>query len=89
MMKKLSALLVALILVPTLALAALMEATVVKLDPAKKQIVVKTEEGEKTLWFTKDTKGMDNARIGAKVKIQYSEKDKQLVATEISPSNAG
>lgn len=83
MIKQASAMLIALVLVPTLALAAMMEGTVVKLDRGKNQIVVKTEEGEKTLRIAANTKGLDHAKEGAKVKIQYSQKGGQLVASEI------
>lgn len=88
MMKKISAAFLALMLVPTLALAALMEGTVVKMDKGKNQIVVKTEQGEKTLKIAGNTKGLENAKEGAKVKIQYSEKGDQLVASEIFSGKA-
>jgi hypothetical protein len=85
MVKKVSAVLVALLLVPTLALAAVMEGTVVK--KGKNEIVVQTEKGERhTLQIASNTKGLENAREGAKIKIAYSKKGNQLVASEISSS---
>ena len=48
----------------------------------EKSIKVKTKDGEKML---KSTKGLENAKDGAKVTIKYTEKDGQLRASEINP----
>lgn len=83
MMKKVSAVLFGLMLVPTLALAAIMEGTVLKMG--RTAIVVQTDEGERqTLQIAGNTKGLENVEEGAKVKIQYSKMGDRLVATEIS-----
>lgn len=90
MMRKMSAALVGLLLVPTLALAAVVEGTIVKMS--KTQIVVQTDKGEQLiLLVASNTKGLENAKEGAKVKIDYSKKGDQMVASEISstsPSSA-
>jgi hypothetical protein len=87
MMKKMSAVLFGLMLVPTLALAAIMEGTVLKMG--KTEIVVQTDKGEKqTLQVASNTKGLENAKEGARVKIEYSQKGDKLVATAISSSEA-
>lgn len=47
--------------------------------------MVKTEKGEETLLLTKNTKGMANAKEGAKVVIKFTEKDGQPKVIEIIP----
>ena len=85
MVKKISAALLGLLLVPTLALAAGMEGTVVK--KGKGEIVVQNAKGEQQiLKIASSTKGLENAREGAKVKVEYSKEGNQLVASEISSS---
>lgn len=83
MMKKVSVVLFGLMLVPTLALAAIVEGTVLKMG--KTEIVVQTDKGEKQiLQVASNTKGLEHAREGARVKIEYSKKGDNLVATAIS-----
>ncbi len=89
MKKKIGATLVALMLAPTLVLAGQLEGTVVKMDKGKKEIVVKTESGEKKLQISSNTKGLENAKEGAKVMIEYSVKNNQLKARDIAPSKTG
>lgn len=91
MLKKISTILVVLALLPALALAAELNGTIVKVNNAEKQIVVRTEKGEQTLQFTSSTKGVENAKEGAKVTVKYSEKDGQprvseIIAGERSPA---
>ena len=88
-MKKLTTLLIALVLFPIAALAALLEGTVEKVDQAKKQIVVKTDKGPATVEFDSATKGVDSVRAGAKVKINYDQKGEKRLATEITGVGAG
>ena len=63
--------------------AAEMNGTLVKVDKAKNQIVVRTDKGEETLIVTKSTKGMEHAREGAKVTVKFSAQDGQPKVTEI------
>ncbi len=85
-MKKIVATLLALVLFPLLVLAAdELRGTVVKVDKAKNQIVVQTEKGEETLQVSRDTKGMEHAKQGAKVTLRFSEKNGQPNVTEIIP----
>lgn len=86
---KFGAALLALMLIPALVFAAVMQGTVVKLDRAKQVVIIQTEEGQKTLQLTSNTKGLENAREGAKVTINYDQKGNQLVASEISGGEAG
>ena len=60
-----------------------MKATVV--SKSEKELKVKVKDGEKTLLIGSKTKGVENAKDGAKVTIKYSEKDGKLSAEEISP----
>lgn len=83
------AVLLALMLVPVLALAAGMEGTVVKIDKQKNVLVIKTEEGEKSLEITGNTKGLENAIEGAQIKVEYSKQGNKLRASEINPSKSG
>lgn len=59
--------------------------TIVKVDEAENEILVKTERGEETLLVGQTTKGMENVKEGAKVKIRYSEKDGRARVSEIMP----
>ena len=82
--KTIAAVLLAVSLVPVYAMAEdEMKATVV--SKSDKEIKVKTKDAEKTLLVGTKTKGLDNAKEGAKVTIKYSEKDGKLRAEEISP----
>ena len=55
----------------------------------QKEIKVKTKEAsgwhEKTLSADSKTKGIENAKAGAKVTIKYTENNGQLKAIEINP----
>lgn len=87
-MRKVAAFVLALLLVPALALAALIEGTVSKVDKAKNQVVVKTDKGSKTFLISEKTQGAESLKEGAKVSIQYSEKGGQLRATAITVGKA-
>ena len=65
--------------------AAELKGTVLKVKRAENQIVLKTERGEETLLTTKATKGIENAKEGAKVTVTFSEKDGQPKISEIAP----
>ena len=60
-----------------------LKATVV--SKSDKEIKVKTKDAEKTFLIGSKTKGIENAKEGAKVTIHYTEKDGQLRANEINP----
>ncbi|HEV8343492.1 MAG TPA: hypothetical protein VGR30_14060 [Candidatus Binatia bacterium] len=87
--KKIAVVLLALTLAPAYVVAQEkaeekeMKATVV--TKGEKEIKVKSKDEEKTLRVGTKTKGMENAKEGAKVTIKYSEKDGELRATEITP----
>lgn len=83
--KKIGAILLALILVPAFVLAQEMEMKGTIVSTSEKEIKVKTREDEKTLRVGSKTKGMENAKEGAKVTIKYTEKDGTLRASEINP----
>ncbi len=82
-MKKIVLILLFLILWPTLVLAAELKGTVEKLDKAKNQLVLKTEQGEQTLEITKSTKGIEHAKQGAKVTVKFNDKDGSAKVDEI------
>jgi general stress protein 26 len=65
--------------------AAELKGTVLKVKPSENQIVLKTERGEETLFTTKETKGVENVKEGAKVIVTFSEKDGQPKISEITP----
>lgn len=65
--------------------AAELKGTVLKVKPSENQIVLKTERGEETLFTTKETKGVENVKEGAKVIVTFSEKDGQPKISEINP----
>jgi len=65
--------------------AAELKGTVLKVKPSENQIVLKTERGEETLFTTKETKGVENVKEGAKVIVTFSEKDGQAKISEIAP----
>ena len=64
--------------------AAELKGTVLKVKPSENQIVLKTERGEETLFTTKETKGVENVKEGAKVIVTFSEKDGQPKISEIT-----
>jgi len=65
--------------------AAELKGTVLKVKPSENQLVLKTERGEETLFTTKETKGVENVKEGAKVIVTFSEKDGQPKISEIAP----
>lgn len=67
--------------------AAEIRGVVLQIKKAENQIVLKTERGEETLFLTKETKGAENAKEGAKVLVTFSEKDGQPKISEIAPEN--
>lgn len=83
--KKIAALLLALMLLPVFALAQEMEMKATVVSKSEKEIKVKTKDAEKTLKVGSKTKGLDNAKEGAKVTIKYTEKDGDMRASEITP----
>ena len=64
--------------------AAELKGTVLKVKPSENQIVLKTERGEETLFTTKETKGVENVKEGAKVIVTFSEKDGQPKISEVA-----
>jgi hypothetical protein len=87
-MKKLT-LLIALAFTPSLALAALLEGMIEKVDKDKKQIVLKTDKGQETVEFDDATKGIDKVKAGSRVTVTYSQKGEKLQASEIVAAGAG
>jgi hypothetical protein len=75
------------LLLGSTAWAAEIRGTVLKVIKAENQIVLKTERGEETLLTTKETKGLENAKEGARVLVTFSEKDGQPKISEIAPEN--
>lgn len=73
------------LIIPTALAAAEIKGTVLKVNPAKNQLVLKTERGEEMLETTKATKGVEHAKEGAKVVVTFSEKDGQAKVSEIAP----
>ena len=88
MMKKVATMHMALILFPALALAAMLNGTVVKVDKDKKEIVVNTDKGQETVAFTNTTKGAEKAREGSRVTINFQQDGAKLVASDIAVSGA-
>jgi hypothetical protein len=75
-----------LLLLPALAFAqAELKGTVIKIDKATDQLILKTQRGEETLLLSSGTKGIGHAKEGAKVVVKFSEKDGQPRVTEIAP----
>jgi hypothetical protein len=74
----------AVLLLPTLALAEPMQGTILKLDKQNNRLLIKTAEGEKALVITSDTLGLEHAIEGAEVRIEYKQND-TLEASEINP----
>lgn len=86
-MEKLGLLLLLTLILPTALSAAEIKGTVLKVNKVENQIVLKTNRGEETLLTTKATKGMENAKEGAKVIVTFSEKDGQPKISEIAPDD--
>jgi hypothetical protein len=70
-------------LAPAFAHADEQKATVVKVNKDKKEILVKTKDGEKTFKYASSTKGIENAKDGAKVTIDYEKKNGDMMATKV------
>ncbi|HEY1267505.1 MAG TPA: hypothetical protein VGH16_09630 [Candidatus Binatia bacterium] len=82
---KIAAVLLAVSLTPAVVAMAAEEMKATVVSKSDKELKVKTKDAEKTLQVGTKTKGLDNAKEGAKVTIKYSEKDGKLRADEISP----
>ncbi|HEY2986832.1 MAG TPA: hypothetical protein VGL11_03840 [Candidatus Binatia bacterium] len=90
MVRWIAAVVFALSLFPMSAFAdAELRGTVLRVNHAEKQLVVRTDKGEETLLFGSSTQGMGNAREGMKVTIKYSEKDGQPRVIAITPLEGG
>jgi Cu/Ag efflux protein CusF len=57
--------------------------TIVKIQKTENRFVLKTERGEETFEVTKATKGVENAKEGARVTVVFSEKDGLPKVSEI------
>ena len=82
---QIAAVLLALALAPAYVMAQDMEFNGTIVSKEEKSVKVKTKDGEKMLAIGTKTKGVENAKEGAKVTIKYTEKDGQLRASEINP----
>jgi len=89
-MKAIASLALAWVLSPALVFAeAEMRGTVIKVDEAEKQIVLKTEKGEETLLLVSGSKGISHAKEGARVAVKFTEKDGQPKVIEVTPQPVG
>ncbi len=89
-MSKIAVVIFALIAFPALVYAeAEMRGTVLKVDTTEKQLVLRTEKGEETLFIVASSKGLANAREGTRVAVKYSEKDGQPKVVEVTPQESG
>lgn len=82
-MKKLAITLLAVLAFPLVAMAGEIKATVVKVDKAKNQAIVRTDKGEEMLDL-KGVKGGEHVKEGARVVILLNDKDRKV--TEVAPS---
>jgi hypothetical protein len=82
-MKRLAAILLMVLAFPVLVMAGEIKATVVKLDKAKNQAVVRTDKGDEMLDL-KGVKGGEHVKEGARVLILVSDNDGKV--TEVTPS---
>lgn len=90
MSKAIGAMVLALVLMPAWAFADVeRRGTVIKVDKAANQLVVKTDRGEETFILDKSTKGIDNAKEGAKVIVKFTEKDGEPKVIEIVAQDDG
>jgi DNA-binding beta-propeller fold protein YncE len=77
------------LLLPVLVFAqAELKGTVIRIDKATDQLILKTQRGEETLLLSSGTKGIAHAKEGAKVVVKFSEKDGQPRVSEIAPQGA-
>lgn len=81
-MKKLAAIMLAVLVFPVVVMASEIKATIVKVDKAKNQAVVRTDKGEQMLDL-KGVKGGEHAKEGAEVMIMTNDKDGKV--SEIAP----
>lgn len=81
-MKKLAAIMLAVLVFPVVVMAGAIKATIVKVDKAKNQAVVRTDKGEQMLDL-KGVKGGEHAKEGAEVMIMTNDKDGKV--SEIAP----
>jgi len=90
MLQKLSAVIFAVPLLPALVFADVeTQGTVINVDKANNQLVLKTDRGEETLLLVSSTKGLANANEGAKVIIRFTEKDGLPKVIKITPQESG
>jgi hypothetical protein len=90
MIRKLSAIVLALALLPVLVFADVeTKGTVVKVDKTKNLLMVKTDKGEEGFVLGGNIKGEANAKEGTKVIIKYTEKGGDMKVTEIMPQGGG
>ena len=82
-MKKIAAIIFAILMLPMVVLAGEFKATVVKADKTKNQAVIRTDKGEETLDL-KGVKGSEHAKEGARVMVKVNDKDGKV--SEIAPS---
>ena len=82
-MKKIAAIIFAILMLPMVVLAGEFKATVVKADKTKSQAVIRTDKGEETLDL-KGVKGSEHAKEGARVMVKVNDKDGKV--SEIAPS---
>ena len=82
-MKKLVTIMLAILALPVVVLAGEFKATVVKMDKAKNQVVIRTDKGEETLEL-KGVKGSEHAKDGARLMVKVNDKDGKV--SEIAPS---
>ena len=84
-MKKTTLILIALLLFfPLTAWAAMLQGTVRQIDRSKKQVVLNTTDGRKTVEISNATKGTDSVKAGDKVEVTYSKIGQKLVASAIT-----
>ncbi len=89
MLRTLTAMVLALA-VPVLAFAEVQtQGTVVNVDKANNELVLRTDRGEETLLLVNSTRGLANAREGAKVIIKFTEKDGLPKVIEIILQESG
>ena len=80
----------ALLLAPGIAFSDVeLRGTVLKVDETNNHLLVKTDRGEETFILEKSTKGIRNAKEGAKIIIKFTEKDGEPKVTEITPQDSG
>jgi hypothetical protein len=90
MIQKVAAMIFALALWPGLVFAeAEMRGTVVNMDREKNHLVVKTDKGEETLLINSSSKGIENAKEGARVRIKFTEKDGQPKVIAVTRQEGG